>query len=156
MRLPVTIALASLVAACASTRQDAARELLGAPQSERPATRAQIPEGEMSAFLRRAVLVLNAEGHRVAARSPTQIVTTPREVDALCGSLACRAREVAMIHVSGRTVRLQLVRAVWSAAEGAWRMGLYPDDEAETALREIHLLQAMIGGDRGRVAVSLR
>jgi hypothetical protein len=156
MRLSVTLALASLVAACAPLRQEVALDLSRNAKAERRATRAELPPGELGAFLRRAAMVLAGEGHRIVARTATQIVTAPREEEVACGSIACRFREVAMINVSGRTVRLQLIRAVRAPSDERWRMELAPDDEVDTAEREVRLLQAMLGPERDRVEVSLR
>lgn len=156
MRLTVTSALATLAIGCAPATRQAARELVRGAEVERPAARAEIPEGEAGAFLQRAAVVLQAEGLRVAARSPTQLVTAPREVEGRCGVAACRVRELAMVHVSGRRVRLQLVRAVRTTSDGRWEMALDDDAADETASREARLLQAMLGGARARVEISLR
>lgn len=149
-------ALVALGIGCAPANRQAARDLVRGFESERPAARAELSDGEVGAFLQRAVAVLQAEGLRIAARTPTQLVTAPRELDGRCGVAPCRVRELAMVHVSGRSVRLQLVRAVRSPSGGYWQMAL--DDLAadETAGREARLLQAMLGRARARVEVSLR
>jgi len=155
MRLAVTLTLVALGIGCAPAARQAARELVRGVEAERPAARAQIAEGEAAAFLQRAVGVLKAEGLRVAARTDTQIVTAPRELEARCGAAACRVRELAMVHVSGCVVRLQLVRAVRSSSDGIWEMALDPDAADETASREARLLRAMLR-PRARVEISLR
>jgi hypothetical protein len=146
-------ALAAISVGCASPRQEATRELVSGFEAERPAARAEIREGEAPAFLARAVGVLQAEGLRIAARTPTQVVTAPREVEARCGVSACRARELAMVHVSGRSVRLELVRAVRGPSDPRWQMALDPDAATETAAREARLLQAMIGRSGARLSL---
>jgi hypothetical protein len=156
MRLAVMSALAALSIGCAPAARQAARDLVRGVEAERPAARAEIPDGEAASFLQRAVTVLQAEGLRVAARSPTQLVTAPREVEGRCGVAACRVRELAMVHVSGSVVRLQIVRAVRSASNGYWQMSLDAAAADETASREARLLQAMLGRARARVEVSLR
>lgn len=156
MRLAVMSALAALSIGCAPTARQAARELVRGVEAERPAARAEIPDGEAASFLQRAVTVLQAEGLRVAARSPTQLVTAPRELEGRCGVAACRVRELAMVHVSGSVVRLQIVRAVRSSSSGYWQMALDAAAADETASREARLLQAMLGRARARVEVSLR
>jgi hypothetical protein len=149
-------ALAASIVACAPARQSVARDLVVGFESERPAARAEIREGETGPFLERAAAVLLAEGLRIAARTPTQIVTEPRESDFRCGVSACRARELAMVHVSGRSVRVEIVRAVRRPADPRWQMTLDPDAAEATAGREARLLQAMLGRNSGRVAVSIR
>ena len=149
-------ALVAVGFGCAPASRQAARDLVRGVEAERPAARAEIAEEEVPAFLQRAVTVLQAEGLRVAARSPTQVVTAPREVEARCGVAACRVRELAMVHVSGRSVRLQLVRAVRSGSGGYWQMALDEEAADETASREARLLQAMLGRPRARIEISLR
>lgn len=156
MRLTVTCALAVVTIGCAPAGRQAARELVRGVEAERPAARAEIREGEVAPFLQRAVTVLQAEGLRIAARSATQVVTAPRELEGRCGPSACRVRELAMVHVSGTVVRLQLVRAVRTASDGLWEMSLDGDAADETAAREARLLQAMLGHPRARVEISLR
>ncbi|HSM93967.1 MAG TPA: hypothetical protein VLT47_13875 [Anaeromyxobacteraceae bacterium] len=156
MRLPVILALAASLAGCASSSQVASRELFVGLGAQRPAARAEIPAAEAGAFLQRAVAVLQDEGLRIAARSATQIVTAPRELDLRFGVRAARVRELTMVHVSGATVRVEIVRAVRDPASARWLLSLDPDLTEETTTREARLLRAMLPGPRSRVEVSLR
>jgi hypothetical protein len=152
MRLLVMAALAASIAACAPARQSAARDLVVGFETERPVARAEIRDGEAGPFLYRAAAVLEREGLRIAARTPMQIVTAPRDSDFRCGLRTCRARELAMVHVSGRSVRVEILRAVRGPADPRWQMALNPDAVEETLGREARLLQAMLG----RPTLSLR
>jgi hypothetical protein len=156
MRLLVMAAFAASIVGCAPARQSAARDLVVGFESERPAARAEIRDGEAEPFLHRAAAVLEREGLRIAARTPTQLVTAPRESDFRCGVSACRARELAMVHVSGRSVRLEIVRAVRRPSDPRWQMALDPEAADETAGREARLLQAALGRSPGRIEISQR
>lgn len=156
MRLPVIAALVAS-AGCASTvtTQVTARDLLVGLEEDRPAARAALTE-PAGAFLARAAVVLQEEGLRIAARTPTQIVTTPRDVDFRCGVRACRARELTMVHVSGETARVEIVRAVRDPSSTRWKLALDEEMTVETTTREARLLQAMLARPRTRIEISLR
>src|SRR5512133_403785 len=156
MRLLVMAAAAASIVACAPARQLSARDLVVGFEVERPAARADLREGEESRFLERAVGVLHEEGHRIAARSPIQVVTAPRVTDFRCGAATCRAQEVTMVHLSGLKARVEIVRAVRTPASTTWQMELDDAQVVETAAREARLLQAMLGNPRRRVELSQR
>jgi hypothetical protein len=153
MRLLVTAALLALAAACAPANQLSAKDLLVGFEQERPAARTRIRESDAPAFLARAAGVLKDEGLKIAARTRMQVVTEPRDLDFRCGQFICRARELTMVNVSGGLVRVEIVRAVRGPANPNWHMALGEEMTQETALREVRLLEAMVG--RG-AAISLR
>jgi hypothetical protein len=152
------LALAALLfslAACASTRSSfSQRELVTGFEDGRPATRAEVDPREAAAFLERAVAVLEAEGHKVAARTDRQVVTAPRETETRCGGIGCRARDILAVYLSGNVARVEIVRAVRSRADPRWQVARDDDTERMLLKREAALLREMLGPEK--VELSLR